>query len=308
MPQASAASPQAFPTSRAQRSEAALRPSRAPLTGWVWIIALAQVAVLLATSTRYGYHRDEMYFIVAGGHPAFGYPDQPPLVPLLCWAMNAIAPGSLLLLRTPSTLAGAATALVAALIAREVGGEGRAQVVAAACTACSAIVLATSHFVTTTTFDLLSTTLLGWLAIRAIVRGSGASILLAGVVVGVGMEAKPQVGLVAAVMVAALIVVGPRSQLRSWWAAGGALVAVVLAAPYLIWQQQHGWPQLTVARHIAGSEEGGRAGFLPFQLVMVSPVLAPVWVAGLLAPFRRPAWRRLRFVTATYATLAVLYL
>ena len=50
------------------------------------MIAAAQALLLIATSTRYGYHRDEMYFIVSGSHPAFGYPDQPPLVPLLCWA------------------------------------------------------------------------------------------------------------------------------------------------------------------------------------------------------------------------------
>ena len=277
------------------------------MTGWVGVIAVVQVAVLLATSTRYGYHRDELYFIVAGSHAAFGYPDQPPLVPLLSWSMNALAPGSLLLLRTPSALAAGATTTLAALIARELGGETRAQVIAAACTAVSGFALAVAHLVSTTTPDLLSTTVLGWLAVRAVVRGSGPSLLAAGVVAGVGVEAKPQVGLVALVMAATLLVVGPRAPLRSPWAVGGAIAAVVLAAPYVVWQTRHGWPQVTVASHIAGSQEGGRAGFFPFQLVMVSPFLVPVWLAGLLAPFRRAGWRQLRFLSITYAVMAVLY-
>lgn len=280
---------------------------RPPLTGWIGLIAIVQVAVLLATSTRYGYHRDELYFIVAGSHAAFGYPDQPPLVPFVSWAMNALGPGSLVLLRTPSALVAGATTTLAALIARELGGETRAQVIAALCTAVSGFALAVAHLVSTTTPDLLSTTLLGWLAVRAIVRGSGPSLLAAGVVVGIGVEAKPQVGLVAAVMTATLLVTGPRAPLRSKWAAGGAIAAVALAAPYALWQTQHGWPQLTVAGNIAGSQEGGRIGFFPFQLVMVSPFLVPVWLAGLLAPFRRPGWQRLRFVPITYVLMAVLY-
>ncbi len=283
-------------------------PSRAPFSGWVGAVAAIQLAVLLATSTRYGYHRDELYFIVAGSHPALGYPDQPPLVPLLSWAMNELAPGSLFVLRLPSALVAAATTVVAALVAREVGGSRRAQVIAAACTATSGFALAVGHFVTTTTFDLLSTSLLGWLMIRAVVRRSPALILLAGVVTGVGVEAKPQVGLVAAVILLALALVGPRWPLRSWWTAAGVVVAAALAAPYVVWQQQHGWPQLTVARNIAGSAEGGRAGFIPFQFVMVSPLLVPVWAAGLLAPFRRPALRQLRFLPLTYGLLAVAYL
>jgi Dolichyl-phosphate-mannose-protein mannosyltransferase len=283
------------------------RAARQPLTGLVAVIAVAQAAVLLATTTRYGYHRDELYFIIAGAHPAFGYPDQPPLVPLLCWSMNALAPGSLLVLRAPSALAAAATTMLAALIARELGAQARAQVIAAACTAVSGFALAVAHLVSTTTPDLLSTTLLGWLAVRAVVRGGGPSLLAAGVVVGIGVEAKPQVGLVAVVMAATVVVVGPRAALRTRWAAGGAIAAVVLAAPYVIWQQQHGWPQLTVAGHIAGSQEGGRAGFFPFQLVMVSPFLVPVWVAGLLAPFRRAGWRQLRFISISYVAMAGLY-
>lgn len=191
------------------------------------MIAAVQVAVLLVTSSRYGYHRDELYFIVAGGHPAFGYPDQPPLVPLLCWAMNALAPGSLLVLRGPSALAAALTTTLAALIARELGGKTREQMIAAGCAAVSAFALAVAHLVSTTTPDLLSTTLLGWLAVRAVIRGSARSLLAAGVVVGLGVEAKPQVGLVAAVMAATLILAGPRAPLRSRWAVGGVITAVV---------------------------------------------------------------------------------
>jgi hypothetical protein len=273
----------------------------------VFAIAGLQLAVLLATASRYGYHRDEMYFIVAGSHPALGYPDQPPLVPLLTWTMHAITP-SLTLLRTPSALVSAATTMLAALIAREVSGDRRTQVIAAACTAVSGFALAVGHFVTTTTFDMLSTTAFLWLLIRGVLRSSGPSLLAAGIVVGVGVEAKPQVGFVAVVAVVILAVVGPRAPLRSWWAVAGAAAAIALVAPYAIWQQLHGWPQLTVAHNIGGSAEGGRAGFIPFQLVMVSPFLVPVWVAGLLAPFRRTALRPVRFLPLSYAVCALLYI
>jgi hypothetical protein len=212
------------------------------------------------------------------------------------------------LLRLPSALVGAATTVLAALVAREVGGERRAQLIAAGCTAVSGFALAASHLTSTTTFDLLSTTLFLWLVIRALARESRPSLLAAGVVVGVGFEAKPQVGIVAVVAAVAVALVGPRWPLRSWWTAGGVLAAVVLAAPYLVWQQRHGWPQVTVAGNIAGSAEGGRAGFIPFQLVMVSPFLVPVWIAGLRAPFRQPTLRYLRVLPLAYLMLALLYL
>jgi Dolichyl-phosphate-mannose-protein mannosyltransferase len=274
----------------------------------VAVVAGLQAAVLVATSSRYGYHGDEFYFIVAGAHPAFGYPDQPPLVPLLSWLMHDLAPGSLVVLRLPSAIVGGTTTMLAALVAREVGGSRRAQVIAAVCTAVSGFALAVSHLTSTTTFDLLTTTAFLWLVVRALMRRSGASLLAAGLVVGVGFEAKPQVGVVAVVAAAALAAVGPRWPFRSWWTAGGMVAAVLLAAPYLVWQQRHGWPQVTVAGNIAGSAEGGRAGFIPFQLVMVSPFLVPVWIAGLRVPFRRASLRSLRFLPLTYLGLALAYL
>jgi hypothetical protein len=133
-------------------------------------------------------------------------------------------------------------------------------------------------------------------------------LLIAGVVAGIGCEAKPQVALVAIVAIITLAAVGPRWPFRSPWLAAAIAAAVLLAAPYIVWQATHGWPQLTVAGNVAGSAEGGRAGFVPFQLVMVSPVLAPVWIAGLIAPFRRPALRDVRFLPLLYLALAVLYI
>jgi Dolichyl-phosphate-mannose-protein mannosyltransferase len=262
---------------------------------------------LIAFAGRYGYHRDELYFIVAGSHPAFGYPDQPALVPLICWLMHTIAP-SLYLLRLPSALAAAATVLIGAAISREVGGRNRAQVIAALVTAVSAISLATGHFVTTTTFDVLSTSILGWCLVRATMRREPAFLLWAGLVVGIGFEAKPQVGFVAAVSLLALALAGPRWVFRSPYLWAGLLVAVVIGLPYLIWQQLHGWPQLTVARNIAGDAEGGRVGFIPFQLVMVSPLLVPVWIAGLVTALRNPAMRPVRFLPLLFGLLAAAYL
>lgn len=93
--------------------------------------------------------------------PGFRLPDQPPLVPLLCWAMNQLAPGSLAVLRLPSALAAAAC-----------------------CAASSGFALATGHIVSTTTFDVLATTTVGWLLIRAVRSRSGPSLLLAGLVAG----------------------------------------------------------------------------------------------------------------------------
>jgi hypothetical protein len=155
---------------------------------------------------------------------------------------------------------------------------------------------------------VMFTSVLGWLLVRAVTRSDPRCLLWSGVAAGVGFEAKPQVGFVALLALLSLAAVGPRWVVGSRYLWAGAAVAAVLGAPYLLWQQQHGWPQLTVAGNIAGSAEGGRGGFLPFQLIMVSPLLVPVWIAGLVAAWRDRGLRALRFVPVLYVALAVAYI
>ncbi|WP_432838731.1 glycosyltransferase family 39 protein [Dactylosporangium sp. CA-092794] len=289
------------------RRARARRIVRSAWSGPVLVASLVLLA-LMATASRYGYDRDEFYFIVAGGHPAAGYPDQPPLVPLVCWLMHSIAPGSLPMLRLPSALAASATVLASAATAREVSKDAMAPLIAAAVAGVSAISLATGHFVTTTTFDVLSTALLGWLIVRVMMRRSRTALVVAGLVAGIGFEAKPQVGIAAIALLAAVALVGPRWPLRSAQLAVGAGLAIALAAPYLLWQLMHGWPQISVARNIGGDAEGGRAGFIPFQIVLVSPFLVPIIVAGLAVPWRLPAARPLRPIPIAFGLLAVAYI
>lgn len=98
-------------------------------------------ALLIVFAGGYGYHRDELYFLAAGDHLAWGYPDQGPFTPLVAHVMNAVAPGSLTVLRIPSALLAGATSLLAGVIAHELGGSRRAQLIAAGSAAVASVVL-----------------------------------------------------------------------------------------------------------------------------------------------------------------------
>ncbi len=261
------------------------RPAYVPLA---WISGAVMLALAL-TATRYGYHRDELYFIAAGGHLAWGYPDQPLFTPLLAHTMQVLAPGSLLALRAPAILASGLTTLVTGLLARELGGGRRAQIVAACCWGAGAVCLVTGHFLTTTTYDVCATAVASLFIARVLRTGDLRLWVPAGAVVGLGLLNKSLVGVVIGAVLLALLALGPRDVFRSRWFALGVALAVLGSLPYGLWQIAHGVPQQQLASSIAGSgDQGGRAGFIPFQFILIGPLLAPVWIAGLWSLLRRP--------------------
>jgi 4-amino-4-deoxy-L-arabinose transferase-like glycosyltransferase len=278
----------------------------APLTA----LAVLLAGILLSVAGRYGYHRDELYFLRAGREAAFGYVDQPPLTPLLAAAVDGLAPGSLLALRLPSALAAAGVVVLTGLLAREFGGGRSAQLLAAASMAVSAVLLLVGHLLSTTTLDLLVWTALSWLLVRAL-RDGGSWWLAVGAVAGVGLQNKLQPAFLVAAVVVGVLAVGPRGALRSPWPWAGGFVALALWAPNLVWQALNGWPQLRLAEAIAAGSSGTSEPwylFLPFQLVLVSPLLVPVWVGGWWRLARDRDLRRWRAFAVAYVVLAVLFI
>ena len=274
-------------------------------------IAVATFVLLLATAARYGYHRDELYFLAAGHHLAWGYPDQPPFTPALARLMSAIAPHSLTVLRLPSALASAADVLLTAAIARELGASRVAQTLAAATMAVSSFMLGAGHLLSTTTFGLLAWTALLWCVVRILRTGQQRLWPVAGVVAGVGLLDNDLVAALLVVIAIGLLIAGPRRVLLSPWLWLGVGIAVALWVPYLVWQGQHGWPELHIARSIANGNSGSsqpRWAIVPFQFLLAGIGLAPVWIAGLVRLFRDPALRWVRALGWAYLALIVVML
>jgi hypothetical protein len=97
------------------------RSDRVPVLAW--IIGAAFVTAELAVSGRYGFLQDELYFIVAGHHLAFGYVDQPPLAPLLTRVTGLLGVSPTAIRIVPALAGGAIVIMTARLAA--LFGAGR---------------------------------------------------------------------------------------------------------------------------------------------------------------------------------------
>ncbi len=260
----------------------------------------AVVVVLTALSGRYGFHRDELYFTMLP--PAWGYVDQPPLVPLLGNALGATP----WLMRIPATAAAATSVLLVALIARELGGTPRAQTWTAWAYAGTVAVLDFGHVLLTTTVDLMFWLLVCLLVVRAELRGRPRLWLLAGAVAGLATYAKLLIAVLLVGIALGLAVTGRRRRLVSPPVLGGAMIAALVAAPNIAYQVAHDLPQLAMGAALSQNNSGEARVFAPvFLVIALGPVLTPVWLSGLRALWRRPDWAPVRFLVPAFVLLVV---
>jgi 4-amino-4-deoxy-L-arabinose transferase-like glycosyltransferase len=274
----------------------------------VWAVAGVVVAVLMALSTRYGFHRDELYFLDSARHLQAGYVDQPVWAPLLARVSLALFGVSTTGLRLWAALAAGGTVVVGGLTARELGGARRAQLLAAIGVGTMPVVLGGDHVANTTPYDLLAWAAIAFVVVRIGRTGDPRWWLLWGVFVGVGTEDNHLAGIFAVALAVVAVFGGARRLVAGRWFLGGAAAAVVIELPDLWWQEHHGWAMFAMTRAL--HHENGGAGdivtWIVGQLGMSCLAMVIVWVAGLRFLWRsgNPLWRCL---VSAYGLLFVVF-
>ncbi|MFV0254161.1 MAG: ArnT family glycosyltransferase [Beutenbergiaceae bacterium] len=279
------------------------RPVRPRLAAGMVVAAVVFVCVVLGVvSALYGYHRDELYFRMLP--LAWGYTDQPPLTPLLVHAVIGAFGDSVVAVRTVSLACAAASLPILALITREVGGGRRAQAITVFGMAGASMTLLFGHVTLTASLDLVVWPAALLFAIRAVLRDQGWWWIVLGAVIGVSSFNKLLVVVLMLGIAVGLAVAGPRKWFGSAWLWAGVAVAGILAAPNVLYQATHGWPQLAMGAALAdGNADEVRVMMWPFLVLLPGPVLATVWIAGLVQLIRWPTLRPIRFVAVVFAVV-----
>ena len=263
----------------------------------IWLIALADFLFHLYFNNRYGYFRDEFDYIACGRHLAWGYVDQPPLIPFLTRISLAVLGTSLRAVRFIPALATSFLVVQTAYIVRELGGKKFAVLLSAI-----VIVFAPQYL---SNGSLLGTNCLepnlwmgsAYFVILAIKRNNPRYWLWVGVIAGLGMEEKYSIALFVFGIVVGLLLTEQRRVFLNKWIWLGGLAAFLIFLPNLLWNIHYHLPFLQLMHNIRAEHRDVilPAGQYFLQEILLTGVFAaPIWIAGLIAFFISPRLKTYR--------------
>ena len=265
------------------------------------IAAIATFGLHLVGNPHYGFFRDELYLIICGRHPGWGYVDQPPVTPLLA-AGTQVFGHSLVLLRAVPAFFAAAGVYVTCLLATELGGGAFAQVLAALVVFFAPVLMNFGMKVSPDITGLWLWPLAALYTLRLTKGADPRGWLGVGAAMGICIQSKYTVVFFMAALLLGLLFTPERRILFSRWFLAGCGVCGLIALPNFLWQVHYGFPTLEFLRN---GQHGknlivGPAQYLFQQLVLTNVFLAGVWIIGLVWLLRSA---RLRFLGYTYIIL-----
>jgi Dolichyl-phosphate-mannose-protein mannosyltransferase len=269
----------------------------------VLLIALAKLVLHCVFNNRYGYFRDEFDYLACANHLAWGYVDQPPLLPFLAGISRGILGDSLRSIRFLPALATSATVVLTAMIARELGGKRFALILSAITVFIAPIYLSGGSLLTTNCLEPLLWMGCVYCAILAVQRNQPRYWLWFGVIAGLGLQEKYSIAVLGFGIVVGLLLTKQRKVFANRWIWLGGLTALLIFLPNVIWNFQHHWPFLELMHNIKASGRDVELSPLQYfanQVLQLHPLVAPIWITGVLALLFWPPLKSYRFLGWCY--------
>jgi 4-amino-4-deoxy-L-arabinose transferase-like glycosyltransferase len=240
----------------------------------------------MITAPTYGFFIDEIYFLASGQHLAWGYVDMPPLTAFQAWLTRLLFGDSPYSIRLFPSLAGAGFVLLVGAIVRELGGGRFAQVLAAL-----VILFAPGYLLVCSYLCMNSLEPLIWggcalVIIRMIKRRDPRLWLWFGLLSGIGMLNKHTMLVCGFAIVFALLVTADRRLLFNRWFLLGGAIAFVIFLPNFLWEVRNHFPHLELLANIRRNGRDVQMNpvvFLLWDVLLVNPLAAPLWIAGLVS-------------------------
>jgi len=269
----------------------------------VLLLAVANFLMHLYFNNRYGYFRDEFDYIACGDHLAWGYVDHPPLIPFLIKICRLVLGDSLRSIRFIPALAISAAVVVTGMITRALGGQRFAIIFSALAFMVSPISLSDGSLLTTNCLEPLLWMSCVYFAILAVKRDDPRYWLWFGVVAGIGLEEKYSIGVLGFALVVGLLLTAQRRVFATKWFWLGGVLAFLVFLPNFLWNVQHHWPFVELMHNIKAEGRDvvlSPAAYFAQQVLIVHPILAPIWIIGVLAFLLSARLKPYRFLGWTY--------
>src|SRR5512138_3226219 len=277
----------------------------------LWLSGLALFLLHMFTNHQYGFHQDELVVLDNANNLDWGFIEYPPLTPFLARIALTLFGLSLVSARTFAALALSISLVLAGLMARELGGNRRTQIMAAVAAAIAPFALLEGSLIQYVTIDYLWGVLLAYLVIRLLRSEDPRWWIPIGLVIGLGMMTKYTMAIFAAGLVVGVLLTAARRYLRSPWLWGGVALSLLVFLPNLIWQIRHDVISLDFLSsiHTRDVEIGRAASYIPEQFFSnANPFALTIWITGLIYYFRGEAGKRYRLIGWMYVIPFFIYL
>ena len=272
----------------------AQRPGPHPFPHLVWAFVAAKIVFHVAT-TRLEHHRDEVYFIAASKRLAASYVDFQPVTPLLLRIERMLFGESLVGLRMIPALAGALVIVLGVLIARELGGDRRAQILTAFTMLVAPMFIGMNSTLNTVSLETPAWMLVALVTARLLRTRDERLWVALGAAAGLALLVKFTMMAYVGSLGLAVLATPMREAIRSKWLWIGGVVGAVMIAPSIIWQFGN---DLAVVEFVSNQGGGGavlglrgRLGYLASLVILPGIVAVLLYIPGLVWLWRNRTFR-----------------